>query len=96
MSFDKKLCSQILFEICGQNKETRNENLSLAVNLRSMLNRQEMSVAREIIVADNTLNSRYAPYYMTMYVGTVNNTSDESRRATDAFALAFAEYLNKQ
>ena len=95
-SFDKKLCSQILFEICGQNGETRNENLTLALDLRSMLNRQEMSVAREIIVADNTLNSRYAPYYMTMYIGTVNNTSDESRRAADAFALAFAEYLNKQ
>ena len=95
-SFDKKLCSQILFEICGQNKETRNENLSLAVNLRSMLNRQGMSVAREIVVADNTLNSRYVPYYMTMYIGTVNNTADESRRAVDAFALAFAEYLNKQ
>ncbi len=94
-SFDKKLCSQILFEICGQNEETRDENLSLAVDLRSMLNRQGMSVAREIILADNTLNSRYAPYYVTMYIGTVNNTSDESRRAADAFSLAFAEYLNK-
>ena len=95
-SFDGRVCSQILFEICGQNKETRDENLALAVNLRSMLNRQEMSVAREIIVADKMLNSRYAPYYMTLYVGTENNTFDESRLAIDAFALAFAEYLNKQ
>ena len=94
--FDGRVCSQILFEICGQNKETRDENLALAVNLRSMLNRQNMSVAREIIVADKMLNSRYAPYYMTLYVGTENNTFDESRLATDAFALAFAEYLNKQ
>ena len=95
-SFDGRVCSQILFEICGQNKETRDENLALAVNLRSMLNRQNMSVAREIIVADKMLNSRYAPYYMTLYVGTENNTFDESRLAIDAFALAFAEYLNKQ
>lgn len=95
-SFDGRICSQILFEICGQNDGTRDENLSLAVNLRSMLNRQGMSVAREIIVADKMLNSKYSPYYLTLYAGTENNTFEESRLATNAFALAFAEYLNKQ
>ena len=95
-AFDKKTCAQILFEICGQNRDTVGDNLALAVRLRSMLNRQSMSVAREIIVADNTLNSGYAPYYMTLYVGSVNNTPDEARLAMEAFALAFAEHLIKQ
>ena len=94
--FDKRTSAQILFEICGQNMQTRENNLLLAVELRSMLNRQNMSVAREIIVADKTLNSGYAPYYMTLYIGTVNNSIDESRLAANAFALALAEYLIKQ
>lgn len=94
--FERKIASQILFEVCGNNRDTRDMNIHLAVNLRSMLNRQNMSVGREIVVSNNMLNSRYAPYYLTVYIGTQNNTSDESRLATDALGLAFAEYLSKQ
>lgn len=94
--FDRKTCAQILFEVCGKNSDTVGINLALSVKLRGMLNRDEMSVAREIVLSDSVLNSRYTPYYLTLRVGTQYNSTEESRLAIQAFALAFTEYLNKQ
>ena len=95
-TFERKTCSQILFEVCGKNRDTVGINLALSIKLRGMLNRDEMSVAREIILSDSVLNSRYTPYYLTLKVGTKANSTEESKLAIEAFALAFVEYLNKQ
>ena len=94
--FDRSYCAQILFDVCGQNYDTREQNLFLAVKLRSMLNRGNMSVAREIILSRSVLNSRFTPYYLTVRIGTENNTSKEAINSANALALALAEFMNKQ
>lgn len=94
--FDKSDAAQILFDVCGQNYDTREQNLYLAVKLRGMLNRGDMSVAREIILSRSVLNSRFTPYYLTVLIGTEHNTSKEAKNSANAFVLTFAEYLNQQ
>lgn len=94
--FDKSDAAQILFDVCGQNYDTREQNLHLAVKLRGMLNRGDMSASREIILSRSVLNSRFTPYYLTVLIGTRHNTSKEAKNSANAFVLTFAEYLNKQ
>lgn len=94
--FDRSSAAQILFDVCGQNYDTREQNLHLAVKLRGMLNRGNMSVAREIILSRSVLNSRFTPYYLTVRIGTENNTSKEAINSANALVLTFAEYINKQ
>ena len=94
--YDNSDSAQILFDVCGQNYDTREQNLHLAVKLRGMLNRGNMSVAREIILSRSILNSRFTPYYLTVKIGTEKNTSKEAKNSANAFVRAFTEYLNKQ
>lgn len=69
------------------------ENLSLALALKSSLNRGGERVCMPTVLSQSTYNSDLAEYYIMVDIGSSGNTVDEARAAAKRLADALADVL---
>lgn len=71
------------------------ENLALALQLRSMLNSNGKSICRPVTLRNATYNQEFAPYSLLLEIGTGANSVEEAKRAAELVGKSLANLIGK-
>ena len=77
----------------GTAHEHWRENLSLALALREILNKDDPSVCRPVSLKNSSYNQELAPHALLLEIGTGGNTVEEAIRAAETVGNALAQLL---
>jgi stage II sporulation protein P len=79
----------------GMACENWEDNLALALQLRSRLNADGAAVCRPVTLRNATYNQELAPYSLLLEIGTGANTAEEAKRAAAYLGRCLAQLIKK-
>ena len=86
--------AQIRLTVSANSQEWQ-EDMALALELRSLLNNNEKRLCLPVTLSESTYSSGKSKYYLKVDIGTAFNSSNEAALASDALADALIEVMKK-
>lgn len=94
---NKEKCAQVMLVVGtnqgGANHSDWDKNLTVAVNLQSILNEDYPTLMRPICLRTASFNQQLSTGSILLEVGSCGNTIEEAKNAAKFFAVAFAEMV---
>ncbi|NLW74680.1 MAG: hypothetical protein GX057_07330 [Clostridiales bacterium] len=92
-----KTCAQVMCVVGsdynGADHDNWQNNLALALKLRSVLNERYGNMCRPVYLRSSAYNQQYAPMSMLLEVGTSGNSLSEAKEAARLVAKALADII---
>ncbi|MGI6166914.1 MAG: stage II sporulation protein P [Eubacteriales bacterium] len=100
MLADGKACAQVMCVVGsdynGADYDNWQNNLALALKLRSVLNERYGNMCRPVYLRSSAYNQQYAPMTMLLEVGTSGNSLSEAKEAARLVAQALADIIKRK